>query len=204
MVASRSSAVPSCFSIGLGCQSVSKTLAAVARSFQARRRPGLPRSPSIRPGRTWSPSTLSSPCHSSLSWAIFTLIMSSPAWDIYSNALEPLQYGFPLWCPEPSPEFGEVRLGDVGYIDRGCFCFLFNTTRAAEDAVNRRGVPHGFVRLTDQPERFTRSPERTMQTVLCSEGVQSMTGTVPQSTATPVDGSRCATNIDHEMCCPDS
>ncbi|RDX43503.1 hypothetical protein OH76DRAFT_1192777 [Lentinus brumalis] len=66
------------------------------------------------------------------------------AWDIYAKELLHLGFGHPLWIPEPSPESGEVQLGDVGYLSQGKFCFLFNCMRGADDQVNRRGVPEGF------------------------------------------------------------
>ncbi|KAI0715783.1 hypothetical protein C8T65DRAFT_726491 [Cerioporus squamosus] len=66
------------------------------------------------------------------------------AWDIYAKELRDLGFGYPLWVPEPSPESGEVQLGDVGYLSQGKFCFLFNCMRGADDPVNRKGVPEGF------------------------------------------------------------
>ncbi|RPD59738.1 hypothetical protein L227DRAFT_157437 [Lentinus tigrinus ALCF2SS1-6] len=66
------------------------------------------------------------------------------AWDIYAKELRDLGFGHPLWVPEPSPESGEVQLGDIGYLSQGKFCFLFNCMRSADDPVNRKGVPDGF------------------------------------------------------------
>ena len=68
------------------------------------------------------------------------------AWDIYARRLMHLGYGHPLWGPEPCERFGEVRLGDVGYLQDGHFCFLFNAMCPADDPVNsQRGVPPNFV-----------------------------------------------------------
>lgn len=76
----------------------------------------------------------------------------TPAWDIYARELMPLGFGHPLWGPEPCLQFGEVRLGDVGYLRDGRFRFLFNTMRDAEDPVNvQRGVPSGF-EVFDPPD----------------------------------------------------
>ncbi len=66
------------------------------------------------------------------------------ACDIYAKELGDLGFGYPLWIPEPSPESGEVQLGDVGYLSQGKFCFLFNCMRGADDSVNRKGVPESF------------------------------------------------------------
>ena len=66
-------------------------------------------------------------------------------WDIYARELSNYGHGHPLWGPEPSLEFGEVRLGDVGYMRKGYFCFLFNCMRPPDDPVNSsRGVPAEF------------------------------------------------------------
>lgn len=67
------------------------------------------------------------------------------AWDIYAKELFPLGHGHPLWGPEPTSESGEVRLGDVGYLRRGHFCFLFNTLeRTGSTAHSKFGVPEDY------------------------------------------------------------
>ncbi|KAI0707092.1 hypothetical protein C8Q76DRAFT_747948 [Earliella scabrosa] len=67
------------------------------------------------------------------------------AWDIYAKELLPLGYGHPLWGPEPSLEFGEVHLGDVGYLREGRFCFLFNALKPADSPAHEAlGVPEDF------------------------------------------------------------
>ncbi len=65
------------------------------------------------------------------------------AWDIYAKELFPLGHGHPL--AEPTSESGKVRLGDVGYLRRGHFCFLFNTLeRAGSTAHSNFGVPEDY------------------------------------------------------------
>ena len=98
-----------------------------------------------------------------------------PAWDIYAQRLMHLGYGHPLWGPEPCERFGEVRLGDVGYLQDGHFCFLFNAMRSADDPVNlQRGVPPNFV-VFDPPDSkpIHRSNEIT-QTLLHSKSLRSV------------------------------
>lgn len=68
----------------------------------------------------------------------------SPRHNAYAKELWSLKHGHPLWGPEPSSAFGAVRLGDVGYLDEGRFCFLFNAMRPVEDPMNTRGVPESF------------------------------------------------------------
>lgn len=72
-------------------------------------------------------------------------------WDIYAQKLLHLGHGHPLWGPEPSDRFGEIRLGDVGYLEQGRFCFLFNTMKEGNDPINSRGVPEGFSKF-DPPD----------------------------------------------------
>lgn len=65
---------------------------------------------------------------------------------IYAEQLLKCQHGLPLWEPEPT-KLGEVLIGDVGFIQNGCFYRLFNVLRPADDPANSRGVPEGFIRL---------------------------------------------------------
>ncbi|KAI0787412.1 hypothetical protein C8Q74DRAFT_1197184 [Fomes fomentarius] len=126
--------------------------------------------------------------------------MSLAAWDIYRKSLEPLGHGIPLWSPEPSPTFGEVRLGDVGYIQRGVFCFLFNTTVDASHADNKRGVPEGFEPFTYQPTSVQIYPNPLMQSVVQSEGVQSQSG----DTTVTVDDEPLTTKGSQYTCSKES
>ena len=70
--------------------------------------------------------------------------MPSP-WDTYAEALKEQGYGYPLWYPGCP---GEVELGDVGYIENGRFCRLFNVL---EKELNKHEVPKSFEPL-DLPE----------------------------------------------------
>lgn len=95
-------------------------------------------------------------------------------WDIYAEKLFPLGYGHPLWIPEPSREFGEVRIGDIGYLLDGRFCFLFNCMLPAGDPVNKQGTPVDF-RPLEVPSGSTReTPDEITQPLLQSEGIHSV------------------------------
>ena len=64
-----------------------------------------------------------------------------------------------MWYPEPDPQFGEVDLGDVGYLKEGQFRFLFSVMHPADHPINqRRGVPPGFEVF--QPTHSTRGERR--------------------------------------------
>ena len=65
-------------------------------------------------------------------------------YSIYARELWSLGHGHPIWSPEPSPTYGQIRLGDVGYLLEGDFVFLFNCMREAHDPINKRGVPDDF------------------------------------------------------------
>lgn len=67
---------------------------------------------------------------------------------IYAQELLHYRFGTALWLPEPSPEWGPIRLADVGYIQDGKFNRLFNVSLPADDPSHKRlGVPDGFESL---------------------------------------------------------
>lgn len=71
----------------------------------------------------------------------------SDAAQVYARELRSHNYGEPLWQPEPS-QYGEVLIGDVGFIEDGRFYRLFNAALPADDPVNAEfGVPDGFSTL---------------------------------------------------------
>ncbi|KAM5537201.1 hypothetical protein V8D89_009134 [Ganoderma adspersum] len=78
---------------------------------------------------------------------------------------------------------GEVRIGDVGYLRDGHFCFLFNTMLSADDPVNSlQGVPDDFV-IFDVPRPPLHWEDEITDTQLHSKTVRSMeiVATVPMS-----------------------
>ncbi len=51
-------------------------------------------------------------------------------YDLYSDQLRILKHGYALYEPEPNEGEGEVKIGDVGYIDFGrfmCFASVFTS-----------------------------------------------------------------------------
>ncbi|RPD64561.1 hypothetical protein L226DRAFT_529054 [Lentinus tigrinus ALCF2SS1-7] len=91
-------------------------------------------------------------------------------YDIYMRSLYGLGLGFPLWVPEPEPPFGEVCLGDVGYISQGRFCLLFNTMRAPTDN-QPHGVPPDFVRFEPPPNTISTHIDAVTQKMILSRGL---------------------------------
>ncbi|KAJ6628017.1 hypothetical protein B0H10DRAFT_2210104 [Mycena sp. CBHHK59/15] len=64
----------------------------------------------------------------------------------------PKGHGYPLFHPQPYDDFQEIRstgteIGDVVYIRDGCLDVVFNICHAANDPVNRFGVPAGFEQI---------------------------------------------------------
>ena len=88
---------------------------------------------------------------SSLSYSVDPMSTSCAA-VIYAEQLVGRGYGLPLWHPEPAEPFGEVEIGDVGYVSEGAFIRLFNAMRPADDAINAKGVPASFVMLEPNPD----------------------------------------------------
>ena len=89
----------------------------------------------------------------------------------YAEQLNSLRYGHPLWFPE-----SEADIGDVGYINEGSFCTLFNAILPATHPANRsrNGVPGGFV-----PLEFNQTLVRTVDgylpdALVCSRTVRHM------------------------------
>ena len=96
------------------------------------------------------------------------------AWDIYAESLEPLEHGYPLWRPEPSSEFGPVRLGDVGYVQQGRFYCLFHTMLPLHHADNKESLPEHFEPFKCEEDA---TPSRDiMQSVVHSQGIQQAPG----------------------------
>ncbi len=131
------------------------------------------------------------PCHLSLSQLYLSIslflsfslsrlsmppVTTFPAHETYAKNLWPLGHGHALWCPEPSLLFGEVRLGDVGYLRDGHFLFIFNAMRNAADPVNQRGVPEDFEPFVppDTPGTVQYCPDQITQQELHSRGMRSI------------------------------
>ena len=78
---------------------------------------------------------------------------------LYAEGLRCLGHGLPLWDPQ-STSTGGVQIGDVGYMQDGCFFRLFNAFVAADHLYNRHGVPVGHIpfhcdpALLDISERY--------------------------------------------------
>ncbi|KAL7278405.1 hypothetical protein ACG7TL_007402 [Trametes sanguinea] len=98
--------------------------------------------------------------------------MSGAPWNIYAEQLEGLQYGFPLWVPDPAPQMKPVELGDVGWVREGEFIPVFNAFRAAEDSQPWEETPDGFVPLSTRGLAFIGPREKIGQTLLCSNSIK--------------------------------
>ena len=71
----------------------------------------------------------------------------------YAKQLEILGYGYALYEPNPMDDYDRVRVGDVGYIQKGKFMKLFNIFEPLDDAGGaiNNNVPEMFEPL---PEEF--------------------------------------------------
>ncbi|SJL08973.1 uncharacterized protein ARMOST_12349 [Armillaria ostoyae] len=84
--------------------------------------------------------------------------LSHRAQDIYPSLMLTQGHGYPLWYPRPPSNFPPdyvrrgTQIGDLGYLDAGGgFIYLFNVYKDAEDPVNLKRVPPGFVPLKSAP-----------------------------------------------------
>jgi hypothetical protein len=91
--------------------------------------------------------------------------------EVYAEQLLSKAHGLPLWIPEPS-KFGEVLIGDVGYVYDGAFYRLFNVTHPPDSSVNCRGVPENFEVLTYDPCLLHRVDKYLDAGVICSKSVK--------------------------------
>lgn len=77
--------------------------------------------------------------------------MSPKDYDVYAEHLFKLGKGYPLWQPEPT-KFGEVQIGDVGFLWEGAFMRLFN-------ALSKEGLPENVELLHLQDKLFHERQE---------------------------------------------
>ena len=82
-----------------------------------------------------------------------TKIAPLEAAGIYAHQLVGRGYGLPLWYPDQT----QAELGDVGFIDHGCFYSIFNIFRPQDDPLNSKGVPEGFTPLNIPPHQIRRN-----------------------------------------------
>ncbi|KAF9001532.1 hypothetical protein BDQ17DRAFT_1409952 [Cyathus striatus] len=89
-----------------------------------------------------------------------TLSRSPSGHKIYVEKMFPLNYGFPLWFPEPNRylplEYRRkgISIGDVGIITpNGGFDFLFNISLPAEHPVNPNDLPDDFIYIPESKLR---------------------------------------------------
>ncbi|KAI0685048.1 hypothetical protein BC835DRAFT_1291221 [Cytidiella melzeri] len=93
--------------------------------------------------------------------------------EVYAEQLLSKAHGLPLWIPEPS-KFGEVLIGDVGYVYDGSFYRLFNVTHPQDHDVNQGGVPDNFDVLTYDSCLLHRVDQYLDAGVICSKSVKRM------------------------------
>ncbi|KAJ7126272.1 hypothetical protein C8R44DRAFT_558838, partial [Mycena epipterygia] len=77
---------------------------------------------------------------------------------LYSRLLLPTGHGYPISHPQPYDDLPEesrrlgTEIGDVGVVTfDGSFDPIFNICRAADDELNRFGVPEGFEQVALGP-----------------------------------------------------
>jgi len=71
---------------------------------------------------------------------------------VYAQQLFKCGWGYPLWEPEPEEPRDEVLIGDVGYLEHGGFCRLFNAIKDRDDHIQTREFPPEFERFNPGPD----------------------------------------------------
>ncbi|RDX44532.1 hypothetical protein OH76DRAFT_1486975 [Lentinus brumalis] len=122
-----------------------------------------------------------------------------PAYDVYARELWSLGHGHAMWGPEPSPAFGEVRLGDVGYLREGHFSFLLNCMCDAHDPVNKRGVPDDFeVFAPPDANSIQHCPDKITQSELHSKSIRSLDVSVGASASGSIAAAAAAATLRYQ------
>ncbi|KAI0718550.1 hypothetical protein C8T65DRAFT_79939 [Cerioporus squamosus] len=122
-----------------------------------------------------------------------------PAHHIYAQELWSLGHGHAMWGPEPSLAFGEVRLGDVGYLREGHFSFLFNCMCDPHDPINKRGVPEDFeVFAPPDPNSIQHCPDKITQSELHSKNIRSLAVSVGASVSEAVTSASAAATLRYQ------
>ena len=91
--------------------------------------------------------------------------------NIYQEKLSLLSQGMPLWEPSPhKPVYGQVSIGDVGYVSEGAFIRMFNVILPWDDESNRKlGEPAPYEPLNSDKRDISRTTFGT--TDYCSYSV---------------------------------
>lgn len=89
---------------------------------------------------------------------LFPVALMSDSHHLYSRLLLPTGHGYPISHPQPYDDLPEesrrvgTETGDVGVVTfDGSFDPIFNICRAADDELNRFGVPEGFEQVALGP-----------------------------------------------------
>ncbi|KAI0350573.1 hypothetical protein OH77DRAFT_1412848 [Trametes cingulata] len=124
--------------------------------------------------------------------------MSTAPWDIYTEQLIHLGYGYPLWVPDPAPGAAQVQIGDVGWVNDGEFISLFNALRGEDDAQPRGGVPVDHVPLDVRDLSILGPRDKIWQRVLCSRSIRKLDVSGGMSASAPSSSLSCEVNFNFE------
>ncbi|KAF9789571.1 hypothetical protein BJ322DRAFT_1043018 [Thelephora terrestris] len=119
-----------------------------------------------------------------------------PAWSIYEEQMDFLCFGHALWEPSPTSRYTRISVGDVGFIRRGQFHFLFSAGTPLEERTRGEDVPATFepldVEATEsrpprQPGCLRTSTVRQIRTSTCA------------AAPTPTPARESAANFSYEL-----
>ncbi|KAI0753977.1 WD40-repeat-containing domain protein [Daedaleopsis nitida] len=110
----------------------------------------------------------------------------SHCWNIYGKHMSSIGHGYALWDPQPEQHLPEIELGAVGWLDKGKFRHLFNTTKTEDDPINTMyGVPEGFVQLVVSPAQI-RSDQKIKDWVLFNRTIDAQAVNAGANLDTPL------------------
>ncbi|GBE87703.1 hypothetical protein SCP_1103800 [Sparassis crispa] len=102
---------------------------------------------------------------SSRSVSPMSLIRTS--WDIYTDEVLKLGYGYPLWHP-PS----DVHIGDVGFMSKGGFYRLFNAFEDKDHPLNKPYTLKDFIPFSYDASKLRRQERAIPEDHLCSPSIK--------------------------------
>ena len=73
--------------------------------------------------------------------------------EVYAEQLNRLNYGYPLWHPEPPNDADEIHVGDVGFVRDGAFYRMFNALVPGDSPINGGHVPPDYAPFVFKTDR---------------------------------------------------
>lgn len=83
-------------------------------------------------------------------------------YNVYADQLYKLGKGYAQWQPEPT-KFGEILLGDVGFLREGSFYRLFNILHDSDHPINAEAYPMALTSFSFMTVYFMRGERQYLR-----------------------------------------